>query len=292
MTTMTMDGAMAGLIDLGEEYGLRAISQRVVQAAWQGALNTLGVHADRVRFARDEEDQRRAGRDRMAEEALRVRGRLILARPPEEMAAAAVAPARGPMRLVDSVEVAEDLRLSDLGEWQVLSRVDGQWWEGVCQLTAMVMVAKRAWRKKVGSLDGFVAPFTPGQIQMGQRYATLVERHNAGGMKGSSFEARMDGGGGQGGGFIDVFVAEGRELDLIHRRIGTGQAMAVRRVRPSARGTKSGITDRRLVDMVVLGGMDLTAVLRAHGWLSESKHRTSLRESLAAALDRMQGYAR
>ena len=67
-------------------------------------------------------------------------------------------------------------------------------------------------------------------------------------------------------------------------------ALAVRRIRPSDRGSRAGITDRRLVDMVCLGGEDLTAVLRAHGWFEDGKNRKALRLALCAVLDRMQGY--
>ena len=40
--------------------------------------------------------------------------------------------------------------------------------------------------------------------------------------------------------------------------------MTLRRVRPSKRGTKAGITDRRIVDMVCIAGMTLAQVLEAH----------------------------
>jgi len=216
-----------------------------------------------------------------------VKARTIWATPPEIMAEAPVAPARGCMRLVEGFK-AVGLEQSRVG-WDVQVASDGLRWEGQCQLQIMVEQARRTHVKRVGSMDGFVAPFTPGQIQMGQRYATLVERHAAGGMKCTAIG--RTGGGGQGGDFMDTFVAEGREIDLIRRRIGTGQAMIVRRVRPSDRGTKSGITDRRLVDMVCLEGADLTEVLRAHGWDKQVKQRQVLREALAAVLDRIQGYS-
>ncbi|MDN5789115.1 MAG: hypothetical protein L0H65_19100, partial [Pseudorhodobacter sp.] len=69
-----------------------------------------------------------------------------------------------------------------------------------------------------------------------------------------------------------------------------GEAMVVRRIRPSLRGSKASIPDRRLVDMVCLGGLDVTGVLRAHGWSAFGEHRDVLRRALCAALDRMQGY--
>ncbi len=49
-------------------------------------------------------------------------------------------------------------------------------------------------------------------------------------------------------------------------RVGTGTAMAVRKIRPPKRGSRVKITDRRLVDMVCLEDKPISAVLRAHGW--------------------------
>jgi hypothetical protein len=66
--------------------------------------------------------------------------------------------------------------------------------------------------------------------------------------------------------------------------------MAVRRIRPSKRGSKAGITDRRLVDMVCLSGLTFDQVLERHGWAPKGEHRIALRTALCGALDRMQGY--
>ena len=66
--------------------------------------------------------------------------------------------------------------------------------------------------------------------------------------------------------------------------------MAIRRIRPSQRGSKSIITDKRLVDMVCLEDKDLGQVLSAHGWAVKGEANAALRRALAAALDRMQGY--
>ena len=291
MTMTDMGGA--GLLALGDDFGLRALAQRVARDAWRGAMDVLEQGAARLDRWRSDEatDQRTAHQiaaDRMRADDLMVKARTIWATPPEIMAAAPVAPARGCMRLVEGFR-AVGLEQSRVG-WDVQVASDGLRWEGQCQLQIMVEQARRTHVKRVGSMDGFVAPFTPGQIQMGQRYATLVERHAAGGMKCTAIG--RTGGGGQGGDFMDTFVAEGREIDLIRRRIGTGQAMIVRRVRPSDRGTKSGITDRRLVDLVCLGGMDLTGVLEAHGWAAKGTARDALRVALAGVLDRMQGYSR
>ena len=131
-------------------------------------------------------------------------------------------------------------------------------------------------------------PFAPHQVKIARHYRTLVERQSAGAVKLSSLEGRT---GGCGAGALDVTdlrLAEARDLDAMRRRIGTGAAMVVRRVRPSARGPGASIIlDRRLVDAVCLEDMDLSAVLQAHGWAKSGRHMDRLREALSDALDRM-----
>lgn len=137
----------------------------------------------------------------------------------------------------------------------------------------------------------FVPPFSAGQIAVGRHYRDLVERHDAGGMRCSSTEARR--GGGDGGGFIDAFVAEGIEIGRLRTRIGTGAAVVVRRVRPSDRGAAARgiITDRMLVDGVCLAGLTLSEIAAKAGWRAkDAKLLARLRTALCAALDRMQGY--
>ena len=132
------------------------------------------------------------------------------------------------------------------------------------------------------------APFTPGQVAVARRYRALVERHDAGGIKCSDLVGRT---GGSGRDFMDAYLAEGRELAALRGRIGANAAMAVRRVRPSARGgaDRRTILDRDLVDMVCLGDRTLSDVLRAHGWATKGDTRDAVREALSGALDRMIG---
>lgn len=155
---------------------------------------------------------------------------------------------------------------------------------------AMEAAALRAHLGRHGDEAGFASLFTPGQAAMARDYRQLVERRAAGGIKCASLEAGR--GGVSGGEFIDAFVADGLRLAAIERRIGAGVALSVRRIRPSARGKQARgiITDRVLVDSVCLVGKTVTAVLRAHGWAKSSAHIDALRQALAAALDRMQGY--
>ena len=89
--------------------------------------------------------------------------------------------------------------------------------------------------------------------------------------------------------FIDSFIDQGLWLAELHRRIGAGRAMDVRRHmdRGNARRT---ITVRAALDMVVLAGRDVSGVLKAFGWERDGKNRKVLRAQLVGALDRMQGY--
>ena len=97
------------------------------------------------------------------------------------------------------------------------------------------------------------APFSETQVAMGRHYRDLVERHATAGIRGSSFTRTRTGGTGQSGAFIDALMQDRQEIDRLHRKIGPGTALEVRRVRPSDRGTRSAIPDRALVDMVCIG---------------------------------------
>lgn len=130
-------------------------------------------------------------------------------------------------------------------------------------------------------------PLTPSQIATGRAYRDLTERYDRAGVRCSSLET--SGGGGTGGSFIDAVVRDGEQLRRWHHRIGDDVALVVRRVRPSQRGTKKGITDRTLVDMVCLGDKAISEVLKAHGWSVEARNTKVLLRALAAILDRMTG---
>lgn len=212
-------------------------------------------------------------------EARRVAAMLDRATPPEAMEAAPVAPARGPMRLVENVELLPG----------GLQRRRGAHWVGMDALSVMCRRAFESHQARGGSADDFVAPFTPGQIAVALDYQALVEWRDGSPMKCAALEAGRAGGGGSGL-FIDSYIEQGRWLAELRRRIGAGQAMAVRRIRPSACGSRASIMDRALVDAVCLGGATLSDVLRSHGWVKSTAHLDALRVALAQALDRMQGY--
>ncbi|PKP67931.1 MAG: hypothetical protein CVT83_07595 [Alphaproteobacteria bacterium HGW-Alphaproteobacteria-5] len=195
-----------------------------------------------------------------------------------------VAPARGACRVVTPVRMVEG------SEARVVA--DGHRGVGEAAARKGVMLADvfdrmAAWAEARGE----ALPFTSGQVAMARLYRNLVERHEAGGMRCSSLETGSAGGG-TGGEFIDAYVVAGDEITRLQRRIGTGAAMVVRRVRPSARGgaARGIITDRELVDAVCLHDRTLSEVLDKHGWAIKGEHRERLRVALAACLDRMQGY--
>ena len=208
-----------------------------------------------------------------------IRRMLADASPPLEMAAAAVAPARGAMRLVEGYELlAGGTRRRAGAHWQAVDVFD--------------RMGRAAWlrHQKAGGLGLFSDPFTPGQVAMARHYRGLVENHRAGGVRCVSLETAGRTGGGAGGAFSAAFVTEGREIAMLRRRVGPGQALVLRRIRPSQRGSKSGIADLALVDLVCVDDLDLTAVLRRHGWAKRTGNLSALRIALGAALDRMQGY--
>lgn len=128
--------------------------------------------------------------------------------------------------------------------------------------------------------------FTLVELGAGRRYATLVERHNAAGVRCSSIEAQRGQGGG-GGGFMDALIDEGRQIQRLRRAVGDDMAMGLRRIRPSVRGTRAGITDRALVDGVCVGGLTVSEVLERHGWATSHRLREAARAALKAALRRM-----
>lgn len=216
--------------------------------------------------------------ERLAAEGLRLARISAQAMPPAEMEAASAAPARGVMALEPN--------------WTVLPggtrKREGAHWRTAGPLEAMVEQAKQRHDAKGKDEDAFTAPFTPGQVAVSEDYRALVEQRAAGLVKCSSTEAGRSGSG-TGGLAIDSYIQGGRWLAELHRRIGDGVTMQVRRHldRDNAR---RAIPVRRLVDMVLLECKTLTDVLYAHGWQPKGETRKMLRLELCAALDRMQGY--
>lgn len=190
------------------------------------------------------------------------------------------APARGPMVISQGFEALPG----------GMRRRDGI---RLRELSPLAQMVANAWlrhqdRHAGGADVPFVAPFDPAQVQVSEDYRALVEQHEAGLVKCSSTEAGRAGSGGSGLA-IDRFIQDGRWLAVLRDRIGDAVVMAPRR--NMDRGNcRRAITSRVLVDLVVLHGKDLSAVLARHGWQADGKNRKVLRLALCAALDRMQGY--
>lgn len=233
---------------------------------------------------------RKAAAERLENEAARLAAILARATPVEGSGPAIpIAPARGPQRSFTPHVVMPDEKAK--GGY----KVEATGWRGFNAVKAMDIfddLQRRAEARKDKDGNPGTSPFTKGQVNIARRYRDLVERHDAGGMKCASLETRGSCGATSGGEFIDAFVAEGREIQRLQRLIGTGAAMVVRRVRPSARGEKGAriITDRALVDAICLHGKSFRQVLKAHGWTGSSRNIDMLIAALAASLDRMQGF--
>lgn len=193
-----------------------------------------------------------------------------------------IAPARGPQVVVTPRRMVPDAK--DATGW----KVEEMGWRGFNAVRAADIfddLARRAAKRKAAP------PFTVGQVQVGRLYRDLVERRDAGGMRCASLEAGRGCGPSAGGEFIDAFIEEGRVIELLRRRIGSGVAMAVRRVRPSARGGAGAriIHDRALVDGICIGGRTFDDLLTSHGWAKTGRNVAALIGALGACLDRMNG---
>lgn len=199
-----------------------------------------------------------------------------------------IAPARGPMVRFTPREA----RLSDCGGvvvWK--SGEDGRDAARVADaFDNMEREAVKYHRRRGDDAVRYVPLFSSGQIAAGRDYAMLVERVSASGVKCSSIEAQSGSGGGSGGGREEAMLADFQRLRALQYRIGNGLAKEVRRIRPGGRKRRA-IFARRLVDLVCLDGASIKNVLDRHGWAVDHKSRKALRQSLCAALDRMQGYS-
>lgn len=139
---------------------------------------------------------------------------------------------------------------------------------------------------------GKVLALTESQIGMARMYATLVADHLAGAVRGISLESSGGGRGGSVEGFTDHRLDLSRRIDVLRARIGTGSAMAIRRIRPSKRGetgARANIPDRALVDLVCLDGLTISDVLSRYGWSVKGDTVQAATKALAEALERMIG---
>ena len=122
-------------------------------------------------------------------------------------------------------------------------------------------------------------------VNAGRAYRDLFERCEAAGYKcASTFD---EGRGAGGGDFMDAYSHDRAILRSLQSAVAEGVALPVRRVRPSVRGSKSGISNRALVDAVCLADKSLSEVLSASGWTVCSKARAALRAALSLNLERL-----
>lgn len=214
-----------------------------------------------------------AGALRLKASADRCEAVLDRALPPVAMHEATVAPARGAMGLVPNWDMA-------VGG---MRRLDGAHGVMLSPLARMVAEARARHRG-----DGaFVPPFNPGQVQVAEDYAALVEWREGSAMRGQNLQGGR--GGSDSGVFIDTFIQQGLWLAEMHRRIGGATAMAPRRHMDRGNARRA-ITVRAAVDMVCIAGRSLSEVLVAFGWVAKGETRDELRGHVRGALDRMQGY--
>ena len=135
---------------------------------------------------------------------------------------------------------------------------------------------------------GLAPPLTGAQVEAGRVYARLSERVASSGIA----TCRLGGGSGGGGdGVSEARLADAARLARMHRRIGAGWALELRRVRPSDRGApgaaRRNLRDRELVDAVCIEERTPSQVLRRAGWTVDSAHRKRVVRALAAVLDRL-----
>lgn len=216
------------------------------------------------------------GRARLEAEAGRVAEIKASACPPDAMRAAPVAPARGAQQLVPNVAVVGG----------GMRRVEGAHWRAVSPLAAAVAMAWQ--RHQARNPDAvFVPPYDPGQIAVAEDYAALVEWREGSALKCASLEAGRGGGGA--GLFIDTYIDRGVWLAELRARIGDGVAMSVRRHMDRGNARRQ-ITVRAAVDMAVLAGVPVKAILHRFGWVGNMREMRELRTAICGALDRMRGY--
>lgn len=186
-----------------------------------------------------------------------------------------IAPARGPVEVFQPVQMVPDGK-------------DGYRAEFMGFRGRSAMRSKDAFDLMLDACAncGAPRPFTALQIDAGRAYRDLSEWVASAGIKCSStFDVRR--GGGADRDFMDRYAQYSAMLGRCHQLIGFRSSLIVRRVRPSARGTRRTIIDRDLVDKVCIADKTITEALKAFGWSDSRKNIKTGRAALCAALDRM-----
>ena len=198
--------------------------------------------------------------------------------PPECGSAMPIAPARGKVKTFQPVQILPDgedgYKQVELGfagrsamkEEDVFDRMNNQV------------------RRKKGDLV-----FPTGLIEVARDYREITQRVLAGNVKCSKIEGSR--GGGTDRDFMDRYMEDSEQLRRLHKAIGSGWAMQVRRqaAHQMDRGQRRSISDRELVDYVVLKDRDISSILSGFGWSVKGKSRKALKLALWLTLERMVG---
>ena len=197
----------------------------------------------------------------------------------------ACAPARGPVRLYDPVEVLR-------------TESGGPRYHRMAERGAKPVIREDAFDRMEGCAAGLakargkvhVPLFTVAQVEAGRLYAQLTERLDAGGVRCSSLEALRAARASGGGSWIDARIRDRGRVNAMIAEIGDGWAMSPRRVAPNG-DLRQAIRLRLAVDMVCLADKTLSDVLRRFGWAGNTKQRAAMRLVLCQTLDRMRGHS-
>jgi hypothetical protein len=168
---------------------------------------------------------------------------------------------------------------------QGFRRVVGRHFREACVLDLICLRALDRHKAKPGAGD-FVPPFSWHQIAMAVDYRELNRWREGSPYRCSSFEAGRSGGGGSGL-FIESYIEQGRALELLHHRIGTG--VAIEAGQEGRLAGRRDILDRELIDRVVLQDLQIPAVLRGFGWSDGGRVKARAQEAIRRILDRMRG---
>lgn len=130
---------------------------------------------------------------------------------------------------------------------------------------------------------------TAAQVGMGRTYGGLVVRREAGAVRCSSIEGRVDGGGGDADCFLQARIDASNSIDRLEARVGR-QALAttLRKVRPSKRGGGVAVRALDLVQAVFVRDLTVSQYLDRIGWTKGPNVAKAI-QSLADALDAMIG---
>lgn len=218
--------------------------------------------------------------DPFTTDADRVARRKAEARAPERCGSEIVAaPARGPMRAFTPLAVTP----KENGAYEIAAI--GHLGRDAARKADAFDLMERQAQRRAGS--AYRPLFTAGQAEAGRRYAELVERHDASGIKLSSIEGRTGGAGGAGAlDVADLRLSESRRLDRLHAAIG-GEVVFKTVVDHDGNVLKPGLDTRGLVSLVCCGGLTVSQVIKRCGRSPYGDLRAEVRSALVAALARM-----